>query len=148
MYLDLKQGDTVFHQEYGKCRFERLARFNSDGKPTTESAIITQRNEWHTVLIADLCKDEHKGKIDYLSTEEGQTFIELLRNYEHTMYAKVRYPDSFFDRYERLTGIRLAYDTPGILISKQKDKWADEMLISFKLNEFEPNFPSNAKPRV
>ena len=84
----------------------------------------------------------------YLSTGDGQKFVELLRKFEHNLYAKVRNREKFFERYEKTTGYKLSDSTPGILISKQEDKWGDELLISFDLSDYEPNFPADAKPRV
>jgi hypothetical protein len=85
---------------------------------------------------------------NYLSTGDGQKFVELLKKFEHTMYAKVRNEEKFFQRYEVATGEKLSNSTPGILISEQEDKWGDELLINFELGEYQPNFPSDAKPRV
>ena len=84
----------------------------------------------------------------YLKSPDGSSFVDLLRKYEHTLYAKVRNPDKFFSRYQSITGSRITRDTPGILISEQGDKWGDEMMISFDLGNFSPNFPDDAKPRV
>lgn len=84
----------------------------------------------------------------YLNSGDGQKFVELLKRFEHTMYVKVRNSEKFFRRYETATGEKLSRTTPGILISEQESKWGDELLISFKLEDFEPNFPSGAKPRV
>ena len=84
----------------------------------------------------------------YLKSDDGQQFVKLLKDFESTMYAKVRYPEKFFDRYEKTTGVRIGVSTPGILISEQEDKWGDELSIRFELGDFEPNFPSDAKPRV
>lgn len=84
----------------------------------------------------------------YLNSGDGRKFIDLLRKFEHTMYVKVRRPEQFFNRYEKATGEKLARDTHGILISEQENKWGDELLITFYLGDFEPNFPSDAKPRL
>jgi hypothetical protein len=83
----------------------------------------------------------------YLKTGDGQQFVSLLHQYENTMYAKVRNPDTFFVHYERATGEKISRNTPGILISEQEDKWGDELSIRFMLNDFQPNFPAGAKPR-
>src|ERR1039458_1308713 len=83
----------------------------------------------------------------YLKSDDGKQFVELLRRFEHNMYVKVRNP-KFFDRYFAATGERLSRDTRGVLISEQEDKWGDEMLITFTLGDFQPNFPADAKPRI
>jgi hypothetical protein len=84
----------------------------------------------------------------YLKSEDGQQFVALLKEFENTMYAKVRKPSLFFDRYEKATGEKISQVTPGILLSTQDSKWGDELSIRFVLSGFEPNFPSGAKPRV
>src|ERR1035437_6304616 len=48
-----------------------------------------------------------EAKVAYLKTGDGQDFVDMLRPFEHTLYAKVRYPDTFFKRYEKSTGVLL-----------------------------------------
>lgn len=84
----------------------------------------------------------------YLKSGDGQKFVALLRRFEHTLYAKVQDTDKFFKRYYDVTGVRLSQTTPGILISEQENKWGDELLMTFRLGDFEPAFPADAHPRV
>jgi hypothetical protein len=93
-------------------------------------------------------KVERNPIAQYLKSGDGQQFVNLLRQFENRMYVKVRNEDKFFSRYRALTGERLTRDTHGVLISEQDDKWGDEMMITFELGDFEPNFPADAKPRV
>jgi hypothetical protein len=88
------------------------------------------------------------SKALYLGTGDGKQFVELLREHEHTLYAKVRYPEAFFKRYLKATGTSLYEGFPGILLSKQASKYGDEMSIRFSLINFEPVFPANVRPRL
>lgn len=84
----------------------------------------------------------------YLKSEDGRQFVELLRKFEHTLYAKVRDEKKFFNRYYAATNERLSRTTPGLLMSEQENKWGDELLMTFTLGDFTPAFPADAHPRV
>jgi hypothetical protein len=101
------------------------------------------------VKLSDLSAETStEAKIAYLNTGNGKSFVEMLRPFESTMYAKVRYPEKFFSRYQRTTGESISSSTSGILISTQKDKYGDEMSMRFTLGDFNPVFPKNAHPRL
>jgi hypothetical protein len=153
-----KLNDKVFISSYTHfdlpVPFNRMGRFvreHLNGRTCAVDVGKFSPNE-NGIVCANLSditlESPAEAKVAYLKTGDGQDFVDMLRPFEHTLYAKVRYPDVFFKRYEKATGVLLKEGDHGILISRQESKYGDEMTIKFKWNGVEAKFPFNAHPRL
>lgn len=143
-YKDQSGNEVAFNKS---CRFIRA---HANG--ITCAIDVGKHAPPNGVAIANLSnvtlQSPAEAKIAYLHTPDGSKFVELLRPFQSSMYAKVRYPEKFFSRYLKSTGVLLSEGDHGILISRQDDKYGDEISMRFALENFEPIFPNNAHPRL
>ena len=149
-----KQGDKVyitnFFTEAGQSvPFNRMGRFVREHLNGRTCCVDLGKNGLASAQLADITLETPaEAKVAYLKTGDGEAFVNMLRPFENTLYCKVRYPDIFFKRYEKATGVLLKEGDSGILISRQESKYGDEMTIKFKWNGLEAKFPFNAHPRL